>query len=224
MPQDKILILNVIIPCNPLLDTVTILALVGEFTRRKELIILVLGHPDRLGSENGTTNAKRARAGQQHLTRGGHQLIRHRLVSDGVDAGVVANLEHTVAVDAGVRCSTLSEDSLLCRVAHLPRVVVVLGHGDAVLVEDSVLVSVDCGIHAEREHVLVEGCHDAGTDVGSPGDGGSGLLVVEGDGREDTGGPDFEFDVGGLVEDEGKDVSSKMLVSVLVWWRESTYS
>ena len=213
MPQDNILILNIVIPLHPLLNALALLALVGELAAGVELVILVLGDPDRLSCEHGTLHPERARARQQHLTRRGHQLIRHRLVGDGVDDGVVADFEHAVPLDAGVGRAALPQDRLFRRVAHLPRVILVLGHGDAVLVEDCVFVAVDRGVHPEGEHVLVERRHDAGPDVGAPWDGGAGSLVVEGHRRENAGRADFQLDVGGLVEDEGEDVSDSVLVN-----------
>lgn len=128
------------------------------------------------------------------------------MVRDGVDDVVVADLEHTVAVDAGLGCAACFEDGLFRGISNLVRIVFIFGHGNGVFVVDCVLVPIKSGINSEGEHVLVERSHDAGTNVCSPWNGRSRLLIVERNGGENTSCPYFEFDVGSLIENEGKDV------------------
>lgn len=67
VPEDKILVLDGIVSGSPLLDTLRFLALVREFAGRKQLIVLVLGHPDWASGELCTLEAERLGVGQDHL-------------------------------------------------------------------------------------------------------------------------------------------------------------
>lgn len=206
MPQDKILILNRVIALHPLFHPLALLALVGEFARRKQLVILILGHPDRLGSELGPLVAKRPVPRQQHLARRGLQLIGHRFISDRVDAGVVADLEHPVALHAGVGAAAGLQDGLFGGVTHQIWVVLVLGHRHAILVVDRVFEPINGRVNTEGEHVLVERRHHARPDVRSPGYCRPELFVVKRHSGQNTGRAHLQLDVGRLVEDKGKDV------------------
>lgn len=75
----------------------------------------------------------------------------------------------------------------------------------AVFVVDCVFEAVDGGVDAQGEHVLVEGGHDARSDVGAPGDC-LAVFIIEGDGGEDARGAHFELHVGSLVKDIREDV------------------
>lgn len=206
MPKHHVLILNRILPRHPLLDALAFLALVRKLTGSVKLSVLILCHPDRLRREPGALGAVRSRTGQEHLRRRGLQLIRDGLVRDRVNVRVISDLEHAVTIHARVGCSAGLQNCLLRRVAHVVWVVVVLCHRHAIFVVDSVLEAIDGGIHAEREHVLMVGRHDAGSDVRAPWNGGAEGLVIKGHGGQDTSGADLQLDIGCLVEDEREDV------------------
>lgn len=129
MPEDDILILNRILPVNPLLNTLRFLALVGEFPSSKELSVLVSSHPDRLGSETSPTSSERVLACQHHLRRCCLQLVRDGVVGDRVDDVVIADFEDPVTINTGVGAGTVLENCLLGCVADLPRVVFIFWEG-----------------------------------------------------------------------------------------------
>lgn len=104
------------------------------------------------------------------------------MVSYRVDDIIVADLEYTVAVDAGLCCAACFDDGLFSDVADIVRVVLILGHGDGIFVVDSILVAVKGGIDSEGKHVLVEWRHNAWTNVGPPRNSCARLFVVKGNG------------------------------------------
>lgn len=124
---------------------------------------------------------------------------------DWVDDAVIADLEHTVLVHACPCTAARLDNVLLGGVSDGVGVRLVLGHGDTVLVVDGILVPVQRGVNTQREHVLVEGSHHARSHVRAPRHCLT-VLIVEGNGGEDTSCPNLELDVGGLVEDECEDV------------------
>lgn len=83
--------------------------------------------------------------------------------------------------------------------------IIVFRQRHAILVVDGVFESVDGRVDAQREHVLVEGGHDARSDVRAPGDR-LAIVVVEWHGGEDACRADFELHIRGLVEDVREDV------------------
>lgn len=96
MPKHNILVLHVVIPRNPALHAIRLARLIRELACSIQLLVAVLGHPDRLTGERSTLVAQRPRTGEHHLAWGSVQLIRHGLVGDGVCGGVVADFEDAV--------------------------------------------------------------------------------------------------------------------------------
>lgn len=205
MPENHILILHCVVSCSPLLHALRLFTLICEISCGEELIILVFRYPNWTGGELCTLQAIGVRVGEEHLARRGHQLVCDWMMGNWVDDVVVADLENAVLVYACPGTAARLDDLLVGSVANEVGVVVVLGHGDTVFVVDGVLVSIQRRVNAQREQVLVEGGHDAGTNICSPWYGFT-IFVVEGDGGQDTGCADFELDIGCLVENEGEDV------------------
>ena len=205
MPNDNVLILDRIVATDPFLHTMRALALIRELASSVEFAILVFGDPDGFARVLGSRVAIRIDTRKDHLTGHGHQLVRNRLVRDGVDDIVVANLEDPVTRNIGVGSTRVLDHRRLRNVADLVRVVLVLRHRYTVLVVHGILEPVNCRINAEGEQVLVEGCHHAGSDIRSVRDGLT-ILIVKRHGGQNTGGPHLELNVGCLVKDEGKDV------------------
>ena len=123
MPEDNILVLNRILSVNPLLNTLRLLALVGEFPSSIELSVLVSGHPDRLGSEPSPTSSERVLACQHHLRRRCLQLVGDGVVGNWIDDVVIADFEYPVTINTGVGASAVLEHCLFGCLADLPGVV-----------------------------------------------------------------------------------------------------
>lgn len=67
MPQHNIFILNRVLPLNHLLNTMRLLALVGELTSREKFSVAVSSDPDRLRGEYSTLQTEGVLACQHHL-------------------------------------------------------------------------------------------------------------------------------------------------------------
>lgn len=96
MPQHHILILRLIIPSNPRLNALRPSRLIRKLPRRKQLFVLILRNPNRLTSKHSPLPSQRLLRCEHHLTRRCHELIRDRLVGDGVCNGVVPDFEDAV--------------------------------------------------------------------------------------------------------------------------------
>lgn len=77
------------------------------------------------------------------------------------------------------------------------------GHGVAFFVDETVLVAVDGGVHAEGEYVLVVRGQDAGMNHGSPR---NGDALVDRLGADDSRSSDFINDFASLIEHKSQDV------------------
>lgn len=99
MPQHDVGVFNVIITCNPLLNSIAGFALIGEFSCRIQFVVAILGHPDGFVSKNGPSPVKAAWVHEHHLARQSMEFICHRLPRRSVDDVVVANFEHPGRLD-----------------------------------------------------------------------------------------------------------------------------
>lgn len=73
------------------------MTLICKLARRKQLLIPIPRHPNRLTSKHSALKAQRRRARKHHLAWGCLELIRNGLVGDWVCGGVVADFEDAVA-------------------------------------------------------------------------------------------------------------------------------
>jgi len=205
VPKNQVLVFDGIVSRSPLLHALRLLTLVGEFTRGEELVVLILGYPDWAGCELCALQAVRFGVGKDHLAGRGHQLVCDRVVCDRVDDVVVTDFEYAILLHAGRGTAAGLDDILLGGVSDEVGVVVILWHGNTILIVDCVFVSVQRGINTQREQVLVEWGHHAGTNVCTPRHG-LAIFIVKGHGGQDTGCANLELDVRCLVENECEDV------------------
>lgn len=166
---------------------------------------MILGHPDRLAREFGSLVTNCVLAHDKHLARGRVELVGHGLIGNRVDHAVIADLEDTVAVDISLRTCRLGNDRLLRGITHEVGVLVIFREGHAILIVNGILEPINGRVNAEREHVLMERRHDSRADIRSPGNSLS-VLVIEGDGRQDSSGADFELHVCSLIQNEDEDI------------------
>lgn len=81
----------------------------------------------------------------------------------------------------------------------------VIGHGNTLLINDSIVVAIYSGVHTHAEYVLMICGHDAWSDVGPPWNHGA-VFIVDGHGGENASCTNLEFDATGLVKNPSEDV------------------
>lgn len=178
VPEDNICVLNIVLAIDPEFDAVGLLALVGEFSSGVKLSVLVFGNPHSPCGEFGTAGVEATRRHDQELAGQGVQFVCDRLVGDLVDHVVVSDLEDTSLLDAEICWGGLLNDGGVLDISHSPRVHLwLIRHRNAVLVDDSVVVSIDGRVNTHAEDVLVICGHDARANVGSPRDLGAVFIV-----------------------------------------------
>lgn len=117
VPDDNVVIDNVVPILDPGLDTLSANGLVGVVTSREQLTVLVLGDPDRGLAELGSAPVPGTRLSEKHLRADGHKLVasggqRHPVLHVGVD-----NLEDTTVGKAVLNSTSSVNCSLLADVA-----------------------------------------------------------------------------------------------------------
>lgn len=140
MPQDNILILDVLIARGPLAEAGILPALVGELTRGPELLVAVAGDPDGPGGEEPGALVEGFRPHHEHLAGLRVQLVAGVLARDGVGPGRVEDLVHPALGQVEVVPTRPRDRGRL----HAERAAEgvelrVVAHGDGVVVHDGVL-------------------------------------------------------------------------------------
>lgn len=204
VPDDNVVVDDVIPILDPGLDALSTDGLVGVVTSREQLTVLVLGDPDGGLAELGSSPVPGARLSEEHLRADWHELVASGGQGDPVLHVGVDNLEDT-AVGKAVLNSTSSVDSgLLADVACTQRVqLLVPRHLNRVRVDERVLVAIDSRVDTDVEQVLMVRSHDTIGNASSPRNLG---LLVNGLSGEDTSSSGLEGDLSVLVKDPGKDV------------------
>lgn len=207
VPEDKVLVTDVIPSGRPQLNTVTLAALPGELARGVQLVVPVSGDPDGVLRELGSFGGEAAGLGEHSLARDCLDLVRHGVAADLVENAVVPNLEYAARVDIGLGVSGAVEDGGLGDVTDAERVFNTMRRRkrDTVLINDRVVKAVNGRVDAEREYVLMVGSGHAGPHVCRP-RGRSAICGINGGCREDAGGADLKLDTACLVKDPSKDV------------------
>ena len=204
VPDDNVLVNDVLGVVDPGLDTSASQRLVGVVASGEELAVTVLGNPHGVLGELGAAPVPGAGLGEEHLGANGDNLVSDGGAGHGVQDVGVNNLEDTAVLDTVIDMALTVDGCLLGLIAGTQRVqLLVPGHADRVRVHEAVLVSADGRVNADVEDVLVVGSHDAVGDTGAEGDL---SILVDGLRRQNTGGAGLEADLAGLVKDPGEDV------------------
>ena len=142
--------------------------MVGIVPGGVEFRVRVGRDPERVERVFGAFPVPGLRVREEHLFVGAVDRVCDWFSRDRVDGIRVGDLVDSVR--SRVERSGCLDRPVLGEVADPPGIVhVVPGHGDAVFFDDGVGLSVDGGVDAEAEDVLVEGCHDARVYVCAPG-------------------------------------------------------
>lgn len=196
---------------NPLGDAAGWLArgLGDVFSRGPELVVAVLGDVDGMSGKGGALPDQGALLGHEAGDLSADQLVADGLLAVGVELVGVGNLPGAGGGAVVVRHGLALGHELGALVIETVAVKV-LGAadgglaGDGVVDEDGVVGTVDVGVDAEAEEMLVVVGVDAGVDLSAPA---LGVLVLEhGVGVQDTGELDLRGNGAILVEHPGDDV------------------
>lgn len=202
-PDDQIGVLDVVPAVGPGAHAGAAARLVGVLAAGVELAVAVAGDVEVVVGELGAFVVEAVRVGEHFLEGGGVDLVADGLAVDGVADGGVLDLEGSVGVVVDVDAAGFVDHRLFHHVARSLRVQRRARHGVGFVVDESVVVPVDCGVDAEGEDVLVVGCEYAWVDDCAP----RNLeTFVNGLRAENTGGADFVNDISSLIEHECKNV------------------
>lgn len=152
VPDDNVVVDDVVPVLDPGLDILSTDRLVGVVTGREWLAILVLGDPDGGLAELGSAPVPRARLGEEHLRANGHELVAsggqgYPVLHIGVD-----NLEDAAICKAVLDSTGSVDGGLLADVACTQRVqLLVPGHLNRVRVDERVLVTIDGRVDTDVE-------------------------------------------------------------------------
>lgn len=204
-PNDNVLVEHILVTSGRVSDATDFsTALQSIATSGIQLVILVLGDPKMVVSEQSTLGLNAVGVGKQKLRGRDADLVSNRFSADRVPLCQVLDLKGTVIEGSDIDTARRRDG----RLAHFVVVSVgvcplVSAHWQTLFLNHCVGLAVNGGIHADAEDVLMVLGQGAGADHVAPG---CRLAFVDVDDGHDTGGSGLNLDTGRLVELVGKDV------------------
>jgi hypothetical protein len=131
------------------------LTLHGVLTRSIQIVVLILRHPYMVVREQCSLRLDTTRARQQFLRRQRRELVADRISRLWISLGGVNNLEDAVVEGISVDAGRFVDSGLANLVEVAVRIRFFVPRcGVRLLIGDSVLMAVDCGIEAYVEWLV----------------------------------------------------------------------
>ena len=201
--QDEVRVLNIVPSIRPRPHPRTAPRLIGVFAARVELAVFVLSNVDVVICEFRSFVMEAVRVCDHFLKWRGVDFVADRLAIDWVADGGILNFESSICVVISVQPAGVTHDGLLYRITYPGWVEVRTRHGMRLLVDQSVVVAINGGVHSKREYVLVMRSQNARVHDGTPRyfD-----PLIDRLRTNDTSGSYLVIDLARLVEDKSHDV------------------
>lgn len=150
VPDNHILVLRWVVSSSPQIDAFGSLALVGELAGRVELAVAVSCDPDGPRGVAGASDVEAAWRHEKHRRGSCMQSVRYRFPRYGIDNVVIADFEHTVALDGSVCGARVAYHLVLGYIAASKWVrFIVDRHRLTVLIDDRIAEAIDGRIDTE---------------------------------------------------------------------------
>ncbi|KAH3664145.1 hypothetical protein OGAPHI_004859 [Ogataea philodendri] len=198
-PDDRVGISHVFLSVGPFFQTGVDVRLVGELSSCVQLVVLVLGDPELLGSKVCSLGVERVVISKKHLSGRHQNLVANRSLGGLIDNVLVDDLVGSVGEWRLLDVTWLVNNGSLGEESNVVWVKVRTGrHSFNIVVNNGVVVAVDGRVDSERQQVLVVGGHDKRTNICTPI---HSLVFLDWHGGQNTGSSHVNSDLTGLVKD-----------------------